>query len=116
MMDFIILYLEGQADEHAKWLTTFCGHNTNDERPALTSHTRLDTNNQITKYNQISTSQTNVNYDYLSTSIVPRPRASLRLTNHPLVDQPVLHHRPEVSRASPAASGSSSEESAEEPD
>ena len=51
MINFMILDLEGQADvllhRMTQELTTFCGHNTDDERPALTSHTRLDTNNQI---------------------------------------------------------------------
>ena len=51
-----------------KGLTTFCGHNTNDERPALiTSHARLDTNNQISS--NIHVTNKRKLDDYLSTSI-----------------------------------------------
>ena len=64
-----VLDLEGQADEKFELagLTTFCGHNTNDERPALTSHARLDTNNQISS--NIHVTNKRKLDDYLSTSI-----------------------------------------------
>ena len=71
MINFMILDLEGQADvllhRMTQELTTFCGHNTDDERPALTSHTRLDTNNQISS--NIHVTNKRKLDDYLSTSI-----------------------------------------------